>query len=171
MAGGSSQLLVSGLPPISADDFSQLFSQSGCVSSMLGVDNSGMCVRGRPRVAVDRPRPASSSIAVDRRRSRPPPPNRRSAPFSDALLGACSIARIVVALRARRAIALTTSPPLLRRRQVGYVDFPDEASAMTARNFYAGWKLPGQTGAGISLEVRDATRASDALFALIEFIS
>jgi hypothetical protein len=51
------------------------------------------------------------------------------------------------------------------------VDFPDEASAMTARNFYAGWKLPGQTGAGISLEVRDATRASDALFALIEFIS
>ena len=49
--------------------------------------------------------------------------------------------------------------------------FPDEASAMTARNFYAGWKLPGQTGAGISLEVRDATRASDALFALIEFIS
>jgi len=164
MAGGSSQLLVSGLPPISADDFSQLFSQSGCVSSRLGVDNSGMCVRGRPR-------PASSSIAVDRRRSRPPPPNRRSAPFSDALLGACSIDRIVVALRARRAIALTTSPPLLRRRQVGYVDFPDEASAMTARNFYAGWKLPGQTGAGISLEVRDATRASDALFALIEFIS
>jgi hypothetical protein len=85
MAGGSSQLLVSGLPPISADDFSQLFSQSGCVSSRLGVDNSGMCVRGRPRVAVDRPRPASPSIAVDRgRRPRTvgPPrfPTRFSAP-------------------------------------------------------------------------------------------
>lgn len=41
-----------------------------------------------------------------------------------------------------------------RRRSVGYVDFPDEPSAMTARNFYSGWKLPGQNGVGLSLEVR-----------------
>jgi hypothetical protein len=25
---------------------------------------------------------------------------------------------------------------------------------MTARNFYSGWKLPGSTGPGLSLEVR-----------------
>jgi hypothetical protein len=45
------------------------------------------------------------------------------------------------------------SPPS-RYRSVGYVDFPDEASAMTARNFYSGWKLAGQNGPGLSLEVR-----------------
>jgi hypothetical protein len=26
---------------------------------------------------------------------------------------------------------------------------------MTARNFYSGWKLAGQNGPGLSLEVRD----------------
>ena len=35
-------LLVTGLPPLSDDDFSQLFSQSGCIASRLGKDHSGM---------------------------------------------------------------------------------------------------------------------------------
>ena len=44
------------------------------------------------------------------------------------------------------------------RRPVGYVDFPDDASAMTARNFYSGWKLPGSNGPGLSLEVSETNK-------------
>ena len=34
----------------------------------------------------------------------------------------------------------------------GYLEFPDEPSAMTARNFYAGFQVDGTGGAGLSLE-------------------
>jgi hypothetical protein len=38
-------LFVSGLPKMLHDaDFSQLFSQSGCIASRLGKDGGGMCV-------------------------------------------------------------------------------------------------------------------------------
>ena len=39
--------------------------------------------------------------------------------------------------------------------QVGYVDFPDETAALTARNFYNGWKLAGGApdAPGLALEL------------------
>jgi len=40
-------------------------------------------------------------------------------------------------------------------RYVGYVDFPDEASATSARNYYRGYKLADQDGPGLSLEVSE----------------
>ena len=69
---GVSTLFITNLPRITDADFTQLFSQSGCVSSRLETDRAG--------------------------------------------------------------------------NQVGYVDFPDEAAAMTARNFYSGWKVGGENG-------------------------
>ena len=76
---GVSTLFITNLPRITDADFTQLFSQSGCVSSRLETDRAG--------------------------------------------------------------------------NQVGYVDFPDEAAAMTARNFYSGWKVGGENGPGLSLEL------------------
>ena len=57
------------------------------------------------------------------------------------------------------------------RRSVGYVDFPDEASAMTARNFYGGWKIDGHNGPGLSLEVRNHPAEASMHHLLISFIS
>ena len=75
----SSWLSVTNLPPGStADDFTLLFSQSGCVSSRLSSDRDG--------------------------------------------------------------------------RAIGYLEFPDETSAMTARNFYAGFQVDGTGGPGLALE-------------------
>ena len=75
----SSWLSVTNLPPGStADDFTLLFSQSGCVSSRLSSDRDG--------------------------------------------------------------------------RAIGYLEFPDETSAMTARNFYAGVQVDGTGGPGLALE-------------------
>ena len=73
----SSWLSVTNLPPGStADDFTLLFSQSGCVSSRLSSDRDG--------------------------------------------------------------------------RAIGYLEFPDETSAMTARNFYAGFQVDGTGGPGLA---------------------
>ena len=41
------------------------------------------------------------------------------------------------------------------------MDFPDETSAMTALNFYNGFKLGGQSGAGLYLEVRTVARRGE----------
>ena len=37
-------------------------------------------------------------------------------------------------------------------RAIGYLEFPDETSAMTARNFYAGFQVDGTGGPGLALE-------------------
>ena len=42
---------------------------------------------------------------------------------------------------------------------------------MTARNFYSGWKLAGQNGPGLSLEVSNQTKAAGTLFSFFHNLS